>query len=692
MSAAINDPEREDESLSWPRILLFVLLIGIGWLCLEAVILALWHRSLLPAEILARFVRALPWQAALYSIIGIAVGAVNKLRPLSAVSVGWLAIGTGSFTFLSGRIAEGILRRNPNPTGLLKAVLVVGCVALGLTVFFWLLNLAERLLPRPSRRIWPVAAWLGWSLFFLPSMHRVGPTLGWWGSGPDVWIESLNLWDAIIALLVTAAVVLFAHLAHRPTSRLAHLFVAGCLLVGTTGLAGVEDSSQRETLPDVLVIVLDTLRYDSLGLEVDGTSITPNLDLLADQSLHFTNAFSPSNFTSGAMPGILTSLPQSLTGWPMGEEVTTLAEFLQAAGLKTVGVSTNPFVSTLFGFDQGFDEFVDPNDTGDFLVANIIQIVGSVFPRASYGARLITSDLFYRSSPWACRGALELFEACKPPCLLYLHLMDPHGPYLPPKKYLPDDFTPSEFVPYFEFDHLSEKGILNSEAFRPKLENVLQRYQGEVRRADAELGKLEKRLREMGRWDETLVIFTSDHGEAFGEHDWAGHSGKNMSNTLIQVPFLIKPPRSWGISPRAESSPVSTYSLLPTTLSLLGLPVPEQIFGENIDGLVRYGSTSNAERTIVSNSTDRIYAGIRWPWKLVLKLSKGQIYERSLFQMEEDPHEKDNVIDSNKDLAQRIEEDVMSWRELALEDRHDWQSGEVDAATLERLRALGYIQ
>jgi arylsulfatase len=692
MSAFIHDPETEDRSLSRARIFLLVLLIGVGWLCLEATILALWHRSLLPTEILARFFRALPWQAALFSVIGALLGAVSAVRPLTASGVGWLAIGTASFTFLSGRIAEGILRRNPNPTGVLKAILAAAIVAICLAVVFWLLGRAKRLLPRAARHAWPAAVWIGWSLFFLPSMHRVGPTLGWWGSGPEVWIESLNLWDAVIALLVTAAVILFAHIARRPKPHLARLLVAGCLLVGTAGASILKDVSAQGTLPDVLVIVLDTLRYDSLGRQVDGSSLTPNLDLLLEESVHFTNAFSPSNFTTGAMPGILTSLPHSLTGWPMGEDVNTLAELLQAAGLRTLGVSTNPFVSSLFGFDQGFDEFVDPNDTGDFLVANIIQILGSIFPRASYSARLITSDLFYRSSPWACRGALELFESCDPPCHLYLHLMDPHGPYLPPRKYLPDNFKSADFVPYFEFDHLSEKGILISEAFRPKLQNLVQRYQGEVRRADAELGELRRRLQQMGRWDETLVVFTSDHGEAFGEHDWAGHSGKNMSNTLIQVPFVIKPPKSWGISPRAESSPVSTYSLLPTIMSLLGLPVPEQSFGENLGDLVRYGSSSDLERTIVSNSTDRIYAGIRWPWKLVVKLSKGQIYERSLLHLEEDPLEKDNVIDSNEDIARRIEEDVLSWREMSLEDREDWQDGTVDPATLERLRALGYIQ
>ncbi|MGB6847932.1 MAG: sulfatase-like hydrolase/transferase [Thermoanaerobaculia bacterium] len=659
---------------------------------MEAAIIGLWHRSLLPTEILARFIRALPWQVALFSIIGLLISAVSLLRPLTASSVGWLAIGASSFAFLSGRLAEGILRKNPNPTGFLKALLAVAGVALCLAVVFWLLSLAKRLLPHPSRHAWPVAAWIGWSLFFLPSMHRVGPAMGWWGSNPAAWIKSLNFWDAIIALIVTVAVVLVSHVARRPKTRLAHLLVVACFLVGMAAAPNVKAASQRGALPDVLVVVLDAFRYDFLGLEVDGTSLTPNLDMFVEESVHFSNAFSPSNFTSGAMPGILTSLPQSITGWPIGEDVDTLADLLQAAGLGTLGLSTNPFVSATFGSAQGFDRFVDPNDTSDFLVANIIQIVSSIFPRASYGARLITSDLFYRASPWACHGALHLFESCDPPCFLYLHLMDPHGPYLPPMRYLPDDFTLSEFVPYFEFDHLSEMGILNSPAFRPKLDNLVQRYQGEVRRADAELGKLIGRLRQLGRWDETLVIFLSDHGEAFGEHDWAGHSGKNLSNTLIQVPFVIKPPKSWGISPRRDSTPVSTFSLVPTTMSLLGLPVPERSFGEDLSDLIRYGTGSDGDRTIVSNSTDRIYAGIRWPWKLVLKLSKGQIYERSLFHLEQDPHEMVDVIDENEVIARQIEEDVLSWRELSLEDRRESEDGTVDPATLERLRALGYIQ
>ena len=105
MSPSINDPARENRSLSKPRIFLLVLLIAIGWLCLEAAIIALWHRGLLPTELLARFLRALPWQVALFSIIGLLISAVSVYRPLTASSVGWLTMGASSFTFLSIRNA-----------------------------------------------------------------------------------------------------------------------------------------------------------------------------------------------------------------------------------------------------------------------------------------------------------------------------------------------------------------------------------------------------------------------------------------------------------------------------------------------------------------------------------------------------------------------------------------------------------
>src|SRR5690606_108281 len=138
--------------------------------------------------------------------------------------------------------------------------------------------------------------------------------------------------------------------------------------------------------------------------------------------------------------------------------------------------------------------------------------------------------------------------------------------------YLPPAFRFADFFSYHDFNRLTGRGVLGSPAFARHLTNLKQLYEAEVRYTDEELGRLFDRLRREGRWDETLVWLLSDHGEAFGEHDYAGHAGSNMTTTLLHVPLLLKLPRSWNVAPRVVEEVVSTYDVLPTTLGLLGLP------------------------------------------------------------------------------------------------------------------------
>ncbi len=101
-------------------------------------------------------------------------------------------------------------------------------------------------------------------------------------------------------------------------------------------------------------------------------------------SVKFAHAFSQGNNTQSALPGVLTSLPFALVGNPIPDEVETLAESLSAAGFATSGISTNPFISRLNGYSQGFDVFRDPSDAPNFLVENLLQIISTLIPGPAY--------------------------------------------------------------------------------------------------------------------------------------------------------------------------------------------------------------------------------------------------------------------------------------------------------------------
>ena len=159
-------------------------------------------------------------------------------------------------------------------------------------------------------------------------------------------------------------------------------------------------------------------------------------------------------------------------------------------------------------------------------------------------------------------------------------MMDLHGPYLPPKAHLTSGYRSSHFTSYFELLAQLVDGSLDLEQDHFAVENARQRYEGELRFADQEVGRFVEHLRRTGRWEETLVWILSDHGEAFGEHEWVGHSGNNVFSTLLHVPMILKPPRSFGLQ-RAIVEPVQHQNLGPGQKS--GVEFERWIFRSRTD-------------------------------------------------------------------------------------------------------------
>jgi arylsulfatase A-like enzyme len=461
-----------------------------------------------------------------------------------------------------------------------------------------------------------------------------------------------------------------------------------------------ERTSGDASKPDVILVLLDTWRFDHLGINTGRAELTPNLDALANESIRFTRAISPSNVTSYAMPGVMSSFSPGITLGRLPEELDSLSELLRRAGYATLGVSANPNVSRAFGYGQGFDAFLDPTDQPAFLITSLLQLVGESLPGPAYAAGIVDAGLYYRPFSEVRRRGTWLLERSPGPTFLYLHTMDLHGPYLPPKAYLPSDFVLADFYPYHRFNDLSGRGILGAPSFARHLRNLKQRYEAGARYSDAEFGRLIQELRAAGRWDESLVWVLSDHGEGFGEHDHAGHGGENVTTTLIQVPLLLKLPRSWRIPARVESTPVSTLDLLPTTLGLLGLTPPGQGFGRDWSHLVR-GASPPESRTLVSyastyRSSDgavtQIYSAIGWPWKLDLRMPRNGEIIRSLFHLEEDPREDVDLAARRPEIVARLEREVSLWRERELGILLGSEPAPIDPRVQEQLRSLGYAE
>ena len=672
--------------------MLQALAIGLVWYAIEAAQIAFSDASLDGSELLRRLLRFLPWQIIAFAAMGGAAAALAAWRPLRPALPGWLTIGAASFLFLGARVAEGASKYQSLLRGAMAILAVSAGIAIALGGLAWL----GRLLPRSLRPAWPAAVWIAWTLLFVPFVRRAGSVIALGKIGALDSLAYARPIDGALAIAAAAAVLGMGALTGRPGRARAALAVAAALLAGATPRSGAADApSAGSRLPDVLIILVDTLRADHLGVRPDGTSSTPLLDARSSDFFRFTRAYSTSTRTGPAMPGIMTSLPYSVVGRSLPPEAATLAERMKEAGYATFGISANPNVSAQFGYDQGFDELQDPSDVPDFLISSILKLATAAFPAVSYRRGLASADLFYPPIAELRRRGIRLIEDSSAPTFLYLQTMDVHGPYLPPKRYLPESYRAEDFYSYFKFIRLSQKPALRSAEMAPKLENLRQRYAAGASYTDAELDRLFQELEERGRWEETLVWIFADHGEAFGEHGFAGHGAVYVGTPVIRVPLWLKLPRSWGLPTRSIDDPVSLYDVLPTTLSLLGLPALDAQFGVDLASLIR-GEADRREGVVINQTDHRsytLYACISGPWKLDMAIQRdGSVTERALRHLERDPGELEDVARGNPAIVSALEAAVRAHHAREDELRYQKRETTLDERTRERLERLGYLE
>ncbi len=292
--------------------------------------------------------------------------------------------------------------------------------------------------------------------------------------------------------------------------------------------------------PDVVLITVDTLRRDKLSCVSESAPSTPALDALAADGLLFTNAWTVSSWTLPGMGTILTGMtPRALgvtprTGLP--ESAPTLAEAAWRAGWRTAAVAANPYLGYEYGFERGFESF------DHTLVLEPLAPAGR-----SVLVREVTRYVLASSAPNDAErliGRARRWLAAVPddrPFLLWVHMMDPHLPYRlhaddPDRPQLPDH-------PWFADDRFfSLPEIREAEAIPADVATAVEAlYDGEVRHADRWIGALLDDLRASNRYDDTLIVVLSDHGEEFFEHGGFEH-GHTLMPEVSGVPLVVKLP------------------------------------------------------------------------------------------------------------------------------------------------------
>jgi len=315
----------------------------------------------------------------------------------------------------------------------------------------------------------------------------------------------------------------------------------------------------------VILLSADALRADHLSCYGYHRNTSPILDELAEESLQFTNAYSASSHTREAVPALLTGeYPDVAVGDDYRLATETIASKLSAEGYVTAGFHSNPFISRAFGFDRGFDTFDDDMHFGKNKLLTLAQRAIDKLRNRHYARAEEIND---RSLSWI--DSLD-----DDPFFLWNHYLDTHGPYEPLDGYATEyrDSTLSDR----QAQSLYRRAIRDPESVtEDERQLLIDLYDTEIRYNDAKLGEMLDALRNRGLLDRSVLIFTSDHGDAFGEHGYYEHP-RYLHEEITRIPLLVRPPG--GVAGETVSTPVSTLDIAATIEHGLGEDLsPDQV-------------------------------------------------------------------------------------------------------------------
>ena len=417
---------------------------------------------------------------------------------------------------------------------------------------------------------------------------------------------------------------------------------------------------------NLVLVSLDTLRADRLGLYGYERDTSPRLDAWSEDAFVFERAHSAANATAGAHHALFQSRPASVAF--ADRKAPSLASVLDAAGYHTAGFTDGGTMARAMGFAHGFDRYDDGN-----------KGLAQSLPKAL--------------------AFLDEAAAEEAPFYLFVHSFDVHLPYDPPP---PHD---TQFFPEYEgrmtgpatlpllrgvrriFDQTNLPEPVELDEAERKQASAL--YDGEIAKTDVLLSRLLTRIEQADLRDDTLVVIVSDHGEEFWEHGSVLHS-HTLFQELVHVPWILRVP-GWRDAARRIGERVSMLDVLPTLLELLGLDVPETARGRSLVPLMR-GETMDpaailAEGRPYGRNQQMVVAG---RFKLIRNLRTGRTM---LFDLDADPEELRDL--SLRHPAARNKLVALLDRELPRDARPEDdplnQPEDLDAGLQQRLRELGYI-
>ncbi|MBZ0113753.1 MAG: sulfatase-like hydrolase/transferase [Thermoanaerobaculia bacterium] len=577
---------------------------------------------------------------------------------------------------------------------------------LGFSFWLALLNLLEAV--ATGLGIGLAIAVVGWGLGQIPALgqHRWGglvallvataPWLAlagyvlnrWLGIRPSQLLSQKALTPNIILILVaTFAAVWISRGLGKPQVRWSWRLLGASLslVLVLLGLRfTVFGPGQEKARDDVLILLVDALRADRLGAYGYSRETSPAIDRLAADGVRFESAIAASTFTKSSVASLFTGQYPYEHGvywgvWndPSGgahsdvlpDSAVTLAEAFRHRGYLTEAWVQNSHLLAAFGFDQGFVRYRDQQGHA--------QRINRLFRR------------------FLDRGGNRY------PYLAYLHYIDLHAPYRPPAAYRRlfgasgQGYRGIDTEKWGQYLADVRSGTVKVEAER--LEEFGNLYDAQIRAVDDEIGALLEDLRKRGRYDDTLIVLTADHGDAFGEHGVISHS-TGPYDELVRVPWIVKLPGN-RMAGHVVSDQVSLVDVFPTLLDAVGINDVTAVSGCSRFPELRGASRPAGECDVAISEIAEVEGaeatlGLRTErWKY-LRFDGGR---EELYDLQSDPGEQRNLLLEIPDVLElsdfQVVVDFRRRAEEILAARNTSRGRvEVDALTLEELRSLGYVK
>jgi arylsulfatase A-like enzyme/Tfp pilus assembly protein PilF len=429
------------------------------------------------------------------------------------------------------------------------------------------------------------------------------------------------LYFAFPFLILLTALVYFLFIPKSPLSR----------------LKGAEDYNY-------IIISVDTLRADRIGCYGYSEVKTPTMDMFASRGVKFEKCFAQTPLTLPSHTSLLTGTyppfhgVRDNGGFLVPQEMNTLAEILQQNGYQTSAFVAAYVLDSKWGLDQGFDYYFDNFDLSKYKTISLghVQRPGN--------------EVLDEVIPWLEEHKQQRF-------FTWIHLYDPHTPYVPPSPY-------GEMYPN-------------------------QPYVGEIAFTDSQIARLWDYLEENGLVNNTILVFTSDHGESLGEHQEKAH-GFFIYQSGIHVPLIFVTPFEH-LNGLSRSSVVSLTDIMPTLLELARVPIPDQVQGKSLLPLF----FSESENEYFSYS-ETYYPRFHYGWS-ELKSYQNERFKLivapklEFYDLASDPGELNNIVDSRPEDARRLMNLIGEFIDETGKNAYELDYSHMDEESREKLAALGYI-